>query len=305
MPSFARPIQDISRGSWVTNSNGTSNLWATIDDDSANDADFVQSALGDNTSYEVLLSSVAPAVIPRDHSIILRGRKNQTNGNQKGVDVSLVQGDTVLGTQSFPSLPASVQQEVITMPRSMAAGITNYADLRVRFTPTGITSGGSARRRVIITGVVLRVPAAIDLVDDLLARWGVTEETNDNNPAIPVGDVWLSHSGSTGKGPNRWFAITDLFNQLKQRFPNSNLLEWRYRVAFALETIIDYERIRAEIVAGTYPLPPHQSHQEALDIVDQKIQNFIADAKAHEDESLVPPDLTTTTPQTTTTTGAP
>ncbi len=278
MATFARPVQDISRGNWVTHTGATTNLFATIDEEVADDNDYVICPIGANTAYEVRLSSVAPAVIARDHTLFLRGRKDQANGNQKGVDVSLVQGTTILGTQSFPNLPATVTQQSITLPRAMVSLITDYADLRLRFTPTGITTGGSSRRRVVILGAALRVPSAIDLVDDLLIRWGVVEDTS--TPGV----VRLSHSGFTGEGPNRSVAIWRLFGEVKSDpdfyFANQAEIDRRFDIAYGLWKVIGYSQIRDDIVAGTYALPAHQTQTEAIAICDDKITRFIANAKA-------------------------
>lgn len=276
MAVFARPISDIARGSWVTGSGGTANLWAQIDEEVADDADLIASALANNSVYECLLSSVPPAVIPRDHIVGIRGHKDASGGNTKGVLVSLVQGTTVLGSLDFPSLPATVTQQNVAIPRAMAAQITDYADLRIRFTPTGITTGGDNRRRVVITGVALRVPAAVDLVDDLLVRWGVTVDQS--------GGPWqVSHSGFVGNGETLARAVWELFQAMRNDSAfyalHRDEIERRFAIAYGLWKVIEYERIRAEIVAGTYPLPPHQTLQSALAKVDQKILNFIAQAK--------------------------
>jgi len=42
-PQFARPTSDQSAGTWTTNSGGTTNLYATIDETSLDDADYIQS----------------------------------------------------------------------------------------------------------------------------------------------------------------------------------------------------------------------------------------------------------------------
>lgn len=277
MANFARPIATITRGNWVDQSGGTANIHLAIDEEVANDADFIVSPIGANTAYEVRLSSVAPAVIPRDHTIFLRGRKDSANGNVKGVDVSLIQGTTILGTQSFPALPAAVQQESIVMPRAMAAGITDYSDLRVRFTPTGITTGGSARRRVVITGVALRVPSAVDLVTDLLTRWGITVDQSNG--------VWqVSRSGFVGTGDTLAFAIHDLYRAMREADWQSAEIERRWRIAYYLYKSVDYQRYRAEVVAGTAPIPPHHTEASYLARIDQKLQNFIVAARGADDQ---------------------
>lgn len=279
MAQFARPIADISRGSWTTNSGGTTNLWSALDESAADDTDYVISAIGANSAYEAQVSSVAPAVIPRAHSIILRGRKDATGGNDKGVDVSLVQGTTILGTQSFPILPFAIQQQVIDIPRAMAAGITNYADLRIRLTSTGITTGGSARRRTIVTGIALQVPAASDLVDDLLARWGVAVDSAGAT-------VQVSKAGFVGVGATLSRAIWTLFQAMRddETFYDANAaeIERRFAIAYGLWKVIEYERIRADIIAGIYPLPSHQNQAQGIAICDAKIATFVASAQAND-----------------------
>jgi hypothetical protein len=275
VPNFARPSADVSRGSWTTQSGATTNLWSTIDEATADDADFVQSALGDNTAYEVRLSSVAPAIIARLHSVTLRGRKDQSAGNTKGVTVALFQGATQIASQDFPALAATVNQEVINIPKSIASSITNYADLRLRFTPTGITSGGGSRRRVVIPQAFLQVPQATDLVDDLLTRWSITTGTSDGN-------VTATRSGITGRGNTLAKAVMDLYQQLREVDPENAELIQRGEIARSLWKVIEYERIRSEIVAGTYNLPAHQTQVEALAIVDQKLSNFTALAKSED-----------------------
>jgi hypothetical protein len=268
--NFARPSADISRGSWTTNSGGTTSLFATLDEESADDNDYVISAINANSTYETQLSSVAPAIIPRAHLIALRGRKDQSGGNTKGVSVSLVQGTTVIGTLDFPDLPFAVQQQNVSIPKSMASQITDYSDLRVRLTSTGITSGGGNRRRAIVTGIALRVPAAVDLVDDLLTRWSITVDVND------PGNVQVSRSGFVGVGNTLARALWALYEAMIEAEWQAEAVQQRFDIAYSLWKNVEYERIRAEIVADTYPLPAHQTKQFALDKIDGKLGRFIA-----------------------------
>ena len=279
MVQFARPSADISRGSWTTKSGATANLWQSIDDPVADDSDYVISALGANSLYEARLSSVAPAVTPRAHRIILRGRKDASGGNDKGVDVALVQGATILGTQSYPALPVAVTQQIIDLPRAMAAQITDYSDLRIRLTSTGSTSGGSARRRAIVTGIALQVPAASDLVDDLLARWGVTVDSQN-------GAVQVSKAGFVGVGDTLARAIWQLFQAMFEDAAfyaaNGAEVDRRFAIAYGLWKVIEYERLRADIIAGTYVLPPNQTQSDGIALCDAKISRFAASAQAND-----------------------
>jgi hypothetical protein len=267
VPNFARPSADISRGSWVTNSGATANLWSAIDEATADDADYVISALGDNTAYEVHLSSVAPAIITRQHSVTLRGRKDAAAGNTKGVTVALVQGTTVIASQDFPTLTATVNQDVINLPKSVANAITDYADLRIRFTPTGITSGGGARRRVVIPQAFLRVPEATDLVDDLLTRWGITTGTANGN-------ITASHSGFTGEDTTLAGAISDLYQKMKSARFNLDIVERRWDIAYYLWKSINYQAYRADVASGAI-VPAGMTQAEALAKIDTKLQRFI------------------------------
>jgi hypothetical protein len=279
MANFARPSVDISRGSWTNNTGSTTNLWATIDEIVADDADYVISAIGANSTYEVQLSSVPPAVIPRNHLLVLRGRKDQSGGNTKGVTIDLAQGSTVIGTLPFPDLPFAIQQQNIDIPKSMSSGITDYSDLRVRLTSTGITTGGSSRRRAIVTGIALRVPAAVDLVDDLLTRWGITVDT------LVPGVVTVNKGEFTGAGPTLAQAIWELYQAMKSAMTDGITqvvnpeLDRKFDIAYGLWKVIEYERLRAEIIAGTYVLPPHQNQPEEIANIDAKIARFIASAK--------------------------
>jgi hypothetical protein len=275
---FARPISDVSLGGWTTNTGSAASLFAAIDEDSANDADFIRSSLTVNDAYIALLSSVAPAVIPRAHSVIIRGLKDASGGNQRGVDVALMQGaSTVIGSTSFPNLPVTVTQQVIDVPRAWAAQITNYADLRIRVTATGsVAAPAGNRRRAILTGATLRVPAASDLVDDLLTRWGVTVDSSGVT-------VQVSKSGFVGIGDTLARAIWLLLQSMQadEAFYAANAAEIdrRFTIAYGLWKVIEYERYRADMVAGTIPLPQGKTLPETLAIIDAKIGRFTDRAK--------------------------
>lgn len=274
MASFARPSADIARGGWTTQGGATTNLWESLDEETADDADYVISAIGANSTYEVRLSSVAPAVIARDHTLFLRGAKHASGGNEKGVTVSLVQGTTVLGSLDFPSLPATVTQQNVAIPRSIAAGITDYADLRIRFTPTGPTTGGGNRRRVVITGVALRVPSAVDLVDDLLVRWNIVVESSN-------GTVTVSRSGFTGEGDNLARAVWELYQAMKAAGWQNAEVSRRWNIARSLWKHVEYGKLRDRIL--TNPTPEDigsRTPEEALARVDRKLANFSVIAKS-------------------------
>lgn len=248
MAVFARPIADITKGSWLTNGGVATNLFAAIDEDPSNDADYVQSSATVNDTYEARLSSVAPAPIDRLHVLNYRVRKSAALGNTRGVTVSLVQGATVIASQSHSDLTIAAATVPLLLTAAQGALITNYADLRVRFVATGIVSGATtARRAVWVTWAQLRVPDSVDCVDDWRARWGF--------PASVV-------------------TIDDVRSWLDANYAENAVWFRRYNLARAVWKLSSYRPMLDQINAGTYALPSHQTIADAAAIVSAKINRF-------------------------------
>jgi hypothetical protein len=253
---FTRPIADISRGTWTTNAGATTNLWAAIDEaEPANDADYVQSSNSANDSYEVRLAGVAPALLDRLHLLRYRGRKSAAAGNQRGVTVSLVQGATVIATNAHPDLTAVFTDGLILLTREQGAAITDYADLRVRFTGSGTIGGsGGNRRSVQMSWCQFRVPDSADLLDDWRTRWGVPVEVDTLEGLWQWIDAQHRHPSEGGSVDPVW--------------------ERRYRLVYAIWKQASYRPILDAINAGTYPLPPHQNQQFAATKIGGKLSRF-------------------------------
>jgi hypothetical protein len=258
---FTRPIADISRGTWTTNTGATTNLWAAIDEpEPASDADYVQSSNSANDSYEVRLASVAPALLDRLHILRYRGRKSAAAGNQRGVTVELRQGATVIATNSHPDLTAVFADGLILLTREQGAAITDYADLRVRFTGTGTIGGsGGNRRSVQMSWCQLRVPDSADLLDDWRTRWGVPVEVTTLEQLVD----WLRPLGPEVPGP-----VDPVWMR-------------RYTLAIAVWKLVGpvngqpgYRDMLEQINAGTYPLAAHQTQQVAAAKIGGKIAYF-------------------------------
>jgi hypothetical protein len=59
-PQIVRPVSDVNVGSWTTESGGTSDLYLSIDEASANDSDYVRSPVSPSASaYRVRLAAVS------------------------------------------------------------------------------------------------------------------------------------------------------------------------------------------------------------------------------------------------------
>jgi hypothetical protein len=250
---FARPASDIAIGSWTTQGGSAASLWATLDEDPADEADFAQSSLTVNDSYETLLSPVEAAFIDRLHLLRYRGRKNAAAGNTRGVTVDLLQGTTVIATNSHPDLTVVWLDGAILLTKAQGAAITDYANLRVRFTATGSVSGpGGNRRRAQVSWCQLRVPDATELIDDWRTRWGLPVEVDTLQEVIAYAE------GQDQDDPV-WVR--------------------RYRLAIAVWKLSEYRPMLEQINLGTYPLPPHQSQAFAAAKITGKLGRFQVEAE--------------------------
>lgn len=265
MAQFARPISDVSTGSW-TPSTGAS-LWACIDEQDASEADFIQSSLTANDSCEVRLSPVEAALIDRLHILNYRARKSGAAGNTRGVTVDLLQGATVIASQSHPDLTALWPTPLLVLTKEQGASITDYTDLRVRFMATGATGGNPNQRRAVqMSWCQLRVPDTTDLLDDWRTRWGVPADVDTLEELID----WLRPLMH-----DQIDAVTRRQNPLWVR---------RYNLVYAVWKLSTYRPILDAINAGTYILPPHQTQQFAVSKITGKLSRFQSQADTADTE---------------------
>lgn len=260
MAQFARPFSDLLRGTWLTGTNGTSNLGLTLDEEIQDDTDFIVSSTGTNDSCEFLLSSVSAPTLSRLHLLRYRGKKSQAAGNQRGVTVEVRQGTIVISSNSHPDLTAISLDGTILLTRAQASTIINYSDLRVRFTSTGVISGaGSVRRSVQISWAQLRIPDDFDLIDDLISRWGVV--LDESIPGIVIATL----NGISGVGVRRVDALVDLRTKLRDAVPADVTNDRRWHLAYYLRKRIDYAALRATLT-------------DSVDIArcDAKLAGFVA-----------------------------
>jgi hypothetical protein len=260
MAQFARPSEDISVGNWTNQANAATNLWQSIDEIVADEADFVQASLTANSDYEFRLSTQQAGLIRRGHILRYRGRKNQAAGNTRGVIVELRQGATVIASNTHADLTVVWLDGVIVLTPEQAAQITNYADLRVRLRATGVISGsGSVRRRPQISWVQFRIPEVL---------FGATE--------VLVGPpLWqYSLNGFVGEGPSKEDALVDLFTKIRDANPSDPENDRRWSFIYYARKIRDYTIIRSQIVEGTYPDAPYLTQTEKLAVIDAKLAMF-------------------------------
>ena len=130
----ARPSSDISDGSWRNESDSALNLYASIDETSASDADHIKSGISPSSDVcEVALSSVSDPLSSSNHKVRYRYKKNP--GTETiNLTIALVQGTTVIASTVLTDISDTFTDGEFTLSSGEADSITNYADLRLRFT---------------------------------------------------------------------------------------------------------------------------------------------------------------------------
>lgn len=147
MSQFARPIADISVGSWTNQAGGTSNLFQSIDETVPSDVDYVQcepllsGTFGFLSSYYVL--QLGPIDDPEtDAGLVLRFRasKDIAAGHEQDLIVELRQdylneadtGILITTVENF-NLSETPTDFVINISEAEAVLITNFGSLFLRF----------------------------------------------------------------------------------------------------------------------------------------------------------------------------
>jgi hypothetical protein len=142
MAQFARPDADTTIGNYTTQAGGTSSLFATIDEVSASDADYVRSPTDPvNEAYVCRLSDVTDPLSSTGHVLRVRAGTDQaTGGNQINLTAQLRQGyvseasqGTLIATLSQTNITAGgFTTYSVTLSGAEADAITDYTALFVR-----------------------------------------------------------------------------------------------------------------------------------------------------------------------------
>lgn len=123
MTQYARPDADITT-QWTTTP-----LWSKIDEVSADDADFIQDSTSGHVA-EVSLSNVSDPGVSSGH--VVRYRKR--TGTSPNVTLALYQGATLIASTTDTTTAGSFGDASFTLSGAEADAITDYTDLRLRFT---------------------------------------------------------------------------------------------------------------------------------------------------------------------------
>lgn len=142
MPQFARPDQDTTIGTFTDQGGGTTNIYTTIDEASASDADYIRSVTSPaNAVYVCRLSDVTDPVSSTGH--IIRMRTSTDLDAQEAIDFTQqlrmsyagegAQG-TLIASQSRTSVSSTTwTTSSYTLSAGEADAITDYTALFFRF----------------------------------------------------------------------------------------------------------------------------------------------------------------------------
>lgn len=156
MAQFGRPDSDVTVNSWTATP-----LWQKIDESTFSDADFISGDNNTNDSCEVGLSNVGDPLSSTGHVFRYRYRKSAAGGNARNITVGLYQGGTLIAEQTHNGISETFTAGSLTLTGTQADSITDYNDLRIRFTASGTTGGpGGNRRAVQVSWAELEVPNA-------------------------------------------------------------------------------------------------------------------------------------------------
>lgn len=133
-----RPDGDISNtGGWAEVGPGSS-LWEAIDEVTTdNDTSYIHVSSGVGKVCEVRLEMIADPATSANHQIFFRARR--TSGSASTVKVELVENATVRASSAIESLTNSYQDFTYDLSAGEINSITDFDDLRLRFTGSVLT----------------------------------------------------------------------------------------------------------------------------------------------------------------------
>ena len=157
MVQFARPDADEVLGTWTDDGSGTTDIFQAIDEISRSDTDFI--ITGNNPAsdiYRAQLSNVTDPAVSTGH-IVRYAFGKDAGARDIGIVVDLLQGaSTVIATKTESAVAVGFAAGTFTLTGGEADNITDYTDLRIRFTAD--TTGAGAPAQAQISWFELEVP---------------------------------------------------------------------------------------------------------------------------------------------------
>lgn len=141
MPQYGRPSADTSIGTYTDQVGGATNIYTTIDEVAADDADYIRSvAAPANAPYVCALSTLEDPVSSTGHIVRYRYAKDASGGAQIDLTVQLRQGyvnegtpGTLIASWSHTNISNTFTTAAQTLSGAEADAITNYGSLFLRF----------------------------------------------------------------------------------------------------------------------------------------------------------------------------
>ena len=134
--TIIRPNADVTLGNWTDELDGTTNIYLSIDEISANDADYVKSGTTPSADkYRFHLSDPTDPVCSGGHSITYRYKK-ESAGNTMSLVVRLIENVTTIATWTETDISDTLTTTTRFLTPTEADAITDYSDLRVELEAT-------------------------------------------------------------------------------------------------------------------------------------------------------------------------
>jgi len=129
---FSVPISDFSAGNWTTQSGGTTNLFATLDETNRDDTDYIRSEQTPTSSAVTLqLTSLST---PNAGPQYLRYTYGKDAAGTINLTVELLEGVSVTQTWVHNDVPLGF----FLASQQITNAISDYTNLRIRFTATQV-----------------------------------------------------------------------------------------------------------------------------------------------------------------------
>jgi hypothetical protein len=203
---YLRPDLDSSVGSWADEGGATSNLYQSIDEETPNDTDYVQSEPNpSNSKYKVRLSNPGTAV-NTDEPVTVRYRYRKSGAATTDITVTLVQGaSTVIASNSHAGVTTTVTAGSFVLSTGEKAAVTDWDDLFLEFEGDVAGGGGGTPPTVFALSPIylnagsgtIAWPAG-HAVDDI-AILHLCNKGNDAGPTLPAGwTAFAAHPNGPG-----------------------------------------------------------------------------------------------------------
>ena len=148
MAQTARPDADISDGNWVNQAGNNTNLFASIDESTASDSDYIiatDEGMGFGSDIVTIIGLEDMDEPDGNASHTIKYRATESSGmSAMSLKVELLEGSTSRKSVTNSSLGGSFVTYTINLSEGEAGNISDYTNLRLRFTANDGMGMGSA-----------------------------------------------------------------------------------------------------------------------------------------------------------------